>query len=92
MSKNPSSRRCPYQCRDHVACGDAPQHGHVVKPDFGETVDDSLGAGRHQGNAILLRGWELLYVGDMTLQPPVGERLSVYIGAALEARGILEEG
>ena len=33
---------------DRLACGDAPQRGHVVKPDFGETVDDGLWAGLHE--------------------------------------------
>src|SRR5919198_3932719 len=75
---------------DHLACGDAPQCGHIVKPDFGETVDDGFGAGLHEGDAILAHGWELLHIRDMALQPAMGEPRPAHIGAALEARGIFE--
>src|SRR3989442_5823494 len=77
---------------DHRAGGDASQRGHVVKPDFGETVDDGLGAGLYQGDAVLTHGWELFHVWDVALQPPVGERLPAHLGTALEAGGKLEAG
>src|ERR1043166_9426317 len=35
---------------DHLTGDDAPQRGHVVKPDFGKTVDDGLRAGLHEGD------------------------------------------
>src|SRR5712691_3086114 len=72
---------------DYRAGGDAPQRGHVVKPDFGETVNDSLGAGLHEGDTVLAHCWELFHIGYVALQPPVGERLPAHISAALEAGG-----
>src|SRR4030095_11164114 len=82
-------RRVPLRLLDHLTGGDAPQCGHVVKPDFSKTVDDRLSAGLHQGDAIFSHLGGLLYVGDMALQPPLGECLPAHIGAAFEAGGKL---
>src|SRR5215510_3646330 len=48
---------------DELTGGDAPQCGHVVKPDFGKTVDDGLRARLHEGDAILPHCGELLDIG-----------------------------
>jgi hypothetical protein len=43
------SNRVPLRFLDHRACGNAPQRRQVVKPDLGETIDDGLRAGLHEG-------------------------------------------
>src|SRR5262245_26532410 len=85
-------RRVPLCLLDHLAGGDTPQRGHVVKPDFGKTIDDRLRAGLHKGDTIFPHLGEFLYIRDVALQPPLGERLPAHIGAAFEAGGKLVAG
>ena len=69
---------------------------HVVKPDFGKTVDDRLRAGLHKGDAIFPHLGEFLHVGDVALQPPLGERLRLIsarrLRPAANLQGVARDG
>src|SRR5262249_13680747 len=50
--------RVPLRLLHHLAGGNAPERGQVIKPDLGDAIDDRLGASLHQRHAILPHLWE----------------------------------